>query len=495
MLSLGLSLNSKILGYLSNPDIASFFSTCKQLHRVSQEDSFWMNRVLGLSSYLTVDLYRKYKGDRTWKEYFTEDFGSPTPIKKYFDHSQSNNPCHERADFAAVWMENAFPDGLPLDKKGLPLKELYDEDDDQFALPMFVPPLPRQERYMLQFSNILHTSIRRDRLDTINIFLSKNVNPALVYGMAIEYSAFKIIKHLITEYGMDVNIDNGILMKLTFDFPSSTSNDVGQDVQLIKFLIDSGYNVKPEDFVLLVDGMWLCLDSVKLIVENCDIDVRDYPNRVRQAIGCCNGTDLLKYFVSKGFDLVNDRTLHKKLLDRASGEVEKIDYLVSLGVQFEEIDLDEALVTACRSGSVECLKILHDMGASIFYGEDIPLRIALLHCRPNIAKYLLEHGACLKTDIHQLFLDCTMSGDMVKFLKVNNYIETVEIMVSMGADFHMEHDIIFNYLLAEKIFNILIPLLDRLKDPRVDQVRIFACRINNMTLAELDKWISSINDF
>ena len=71
MLSGNKDTDSIILNYLSDDDLYNVLIANNYYKNLSK--FFWMNRILKKFSYLELDLVKKYKGIRSWSDYYVND--------------------------------------------------------------------------------------------------------------------------------------------------------------------------------------------------------------------------------------------------------------------------------------------------------------------------------------------------------------------------------------------------------------------------------------
>jgi len=73
-------LDSKILNQLTDSDLVSVCEVNKKAFQLCNDQTFWLSRILTKFPYLTLDILNKYKGDRSWSDYYTKDL-----IKRVYD--------------------------------------------------------------------------------------------------------------------------------------------------------------------------------------------------------------------------------------------------------------------------------------------------------------------------------------------------------------------------------------------------------------------------
>ncbi len=87
MLTGNKDVDRKILNELEDKDLVSLCQINKQANSLCNDQVFWMNRVFLRFGYVGGNILRKYKGDRTWSEYYIQDLRkiNPTNADKYLE--------------------------------------------------------------------------------------------------------------------------------------------------------------------------------------------------------------------------------------------------------------------------------------------------------------------------------------------------------------------------------------------------------------------------
>ena len=67
------NVDRKILNKLDDVDLVKACQVNKQANDICNEQVFWMNRVFNKFGYVGEDVLRKYKGDRSWSDYYIYD--------------------------------------------------------------------------------------------------------------------------------------------------------------------------------------------------------------------------------------------------------------------------------------------------------------------------------------------------------------------------------------------------------------------------------------
>ncbi len=74
MLTGNKDVDRKILNELEDKDLVKACQVNKQADEICNDQVFWMNRVFNkFDNYVGGDVLRKYKGDRSWSEYYIHD--------------------------------------------------------------------------------------------------------------------------------------------------------------------------------------------------------------------------------------------------------------------------------------------------------------------------------------------------------------------------------------------------------------------------------------
>lgn len=67
------NLDVMILNKLDDVDLVNTCQTNRAADQICQDQTFWLNRILTKFPKLPIDVLDKYKGDRTWSEYYIND--------------------------------------------------------------------------------------------------------------------------------------------------------------------------------------------------------------------------------------------------------------------------------------------------------------------------------------------------------------------------------------------------------------------------------------
>ena len=75
-------LNFRILNELDDIDLVNICQTNKAADKICTDQKFWLNRIMIKFPYLS-NIINKYKGDRTWSEYYIDDLIKVNPYDPY----------------------------------------------------------------------------------------------------------------------------------------------------------------------------------------------------------------------------------------------------------------------------------------------------------------------------------------------------------------------------------------------------------------------------
>ena len=62
-----------ILSYLNDKDLVSICNTSKRADKICKDENFWRNRILVQYPEVSPDIFKKYKGERKWADYYVHD--------------------------------------------------------------------------------------------------------------------------------------------------------------------------------------------------------------------------------------------------------------------------------------------------------------------------------------------------------------------------------------------------------------------------------------
>lgn len=103
-------------------------------------------------------------------------------------------------------------------------------------------------------------------------------------------------------------------------------------------------------------------------------------------------------------------------------------------MEYKNINVTGALITASRKGQLEIVEYMHANGADIRASNDLALRFAIGHGHLGVADYLMTNGA----DIHSI-QDVTLLSSV----KCGN-LDTVKYLISNGANINAREGDVFS---------------------------------------------------
>jgi len=272
-------VDHKILNNLDDKSLVNFCQTNKKADEYCNDQTFWMNRILTIFPYLDLDLLRKYKGDRSWSEYYIFD------LRKMPDYK--NAIANNRLDHIKILLEKGVPN--------------EDKED------------------------LIKYAVFGGRMSILKYLLSKGfVIRDLNYQLR-NAGSLPMIKYLVS---LGANIHNNYQVILR------TMNRVGfydRDlIKIIKYLDDVGEDIHFDDeFPLRMAARHNRLDVVKYLIEHGANIHANNEGALRSAVSFEN-LDIVKYLVEQGADIHADfdfpvRQAHLK------GYTDIVNYLVSQG--------------------------------------------------------------------------------------------------------------------------------------------------------------------
>jgi hypothetical protein len=83
-------LDYKILNKLDDKSLVSFCSTNKKADKYCDDQTFWMNRTFETYYYINSDILKKYKGERSWSDYYILDLRKVTRPMSFIAKAQQS---------------------------------------------------------------------------------------------------------------------------------------------------------------------------------------------------------------------------------------------------------------------------------------------------------------------------------------------------------------------------------------------------------------------
>ena len=177
MLTGNKDVNRKILNELEDKDLVNVCQTNKNANSICNDQVFWMNRVFNRFSYVGGDVLRKYKGDRSWSEYYIQDLRkiNKDNTDEYLQEAAKNN----RLDHVMIALE-----------KGANIHMSHDQ--------------------------ALRYSSNGGYLDVVKFLVKKGANIHAVEDYALRsassYGHLDTVKYLV-EFGADIHARNNQALK------------------------------------------------------------------------------------------------------------------------------------------------------------------------------------------------------------------------------------------------------------------------------------------
>ena len=112
-------INEKVLLYLPDKDLVKWCEVNKKANEICKSDNFWFKRVTSLFPYIPIDILRKYKGNRSWSEYYIEDMyriNKLRPPKYSWDDDDTDTDDYfdvvknDRLDLILIMLNNNIDD-------------------------------------------------------------------------------------------------------------------------------------------------------------------------------------------------------------------------------------------------------------------------------------------------------------------------------------------------------------------------------------------------
>ena len=100
MLTGNKDVDRKILNELEDVDLMKACQVYKHAHSICKDQVFWMNRVFQRYNYVPSDVLRKYKGERSWSDYYIHD------LRKINKNSLIDGSENGRLDHVIIALKN-----------------------------------------------------------------------------------------------------------------------------------------------------------------------------------------------------------------------------------------------------------------------------------------------------------------------------------------------------------------------------------------------------
>ncbi len=223
---------------------------------------------------------------------------------------------------------------------------------------------------------------------------------------------------------------------LNFTLTSAPAQHHDAEIEIAKFLIDSGANTNcGEGFRSpLFNAVFHGYEEIGelIIKKGADIYVKDGDIDLLSAASLGGCPKIVKYLINKGFK-VNYRSSGGTALHSAasSGHLEIVKILIDNGAKVDSVNDTNgtALHRAAYHGHLEVVRILIDNGAkvdSVDNGFGTPLHCAAMRGHSKVVEYLISCGA----DVNSL-VTCQTP---LSWAARGGHKEVVEILLRSGAD-------------------------------------------------------------
>lgn len=316
-------VDHKILNILSDKELFSFLSTNTHYHDLYFRDqTMWMNRILHkfkLDEKLSFDdrleIHKKQKGARTWKQYYVDDLSIFNKRKLDLPHILNNTTS--KGKLASI---------IIAESKGADIYELS----------------------MANFKNI----VEGGHLDVLKYLMSDRTCDTFTFTMSLVSASrnghLDIVKFLV-EKGADIHDIS--------DWAFREASEYGR-LNIVKYMVSNGANVN------VYNGSALArasrnghLDVVKHLIENGANVHGNYDNALISA--CYNGhLKVVEYLVGNGAKVNAQNSLALRYASK-NGHFDIVKCLVENGA-FIEANNDYAIKAAIIKGHSEIVKYLKE---------------------------------------------------------------------------------------------------------------------------------------
>lgn len=268
-----------------------------------------------------------------------------------------------------------------------------------------------------------------------------------------QYGKASMIEYLIDTIGLKIELFSNELLLVAL---------IQGNLNVLQYLISQGMNAQNQDalkyaikrdkfecFKLLYDNfidkqnvniMCICQAIIKNNLQVIEYIIEMEPNLVNnieiyndiyRQICFSDMYNLLEYFLN----LNNYSMTHLDLALSSSiryNNYSFIKHLVNLGANINDvININEALIIACRVNRTNCLKFYIELGADIHYQNDQALITACEEGNVDIVKYLLDLGLDVNTRNTQSLIMACRYG----------YIDIVKCLVESGANVRAQNNL------------------------------------------------------
>lgn len=287
---------------------------------------------------------------------------------------------------------------------------------------------------------IYNSFIRDNKLDCVKFLMSiepcENLDACL--NMCCQWSRYDILKYFIS-VGADIHT-------------ISCFNLIGASMEIIKFLVACGYQIKKHTMNQLLIYNFLsgcCVNDIIYLVDNggdinCIFEINDFAQKLVKL----KNLDSLKYLITNYYDLIESKLKDVLWMACAENKCEVVKYLYDL------IDLDcELLIIGCWFGHYDVVKLLVNYGLQFCDDEDF---FAIVH--EGIYRNTKIYDKLQKCQLFNRLYACNFGigqSDILKLLMNHNVpvtnfdkifgtysehffeIDIIKYCVENGMDIHM----------------------------------------------------------
>jgi ankyrin repeat protein len=265
------------------------------------------------------------------------------------------------------------------------------------------------------------------------------------------------VVELLINRGADVNVnDKYDITPMTLLIEILSTGTQNKYVEILKFLIANGANVREESHFGMTALHWAAIAAQKdiaelLIAKGADINAKDMDGQTPLHIASSEGNlDIARLLIEKGANLnTQDEHVRATPLDRAAflGHKDIVKFLVTKGADITVRDHSghTPLHNAAWQGHTDIVGFLIDMGAdihSLSKDKETPLHLASEYAQKDTVEFLIHKGANVNAK--------NRYGTTPLGLAVGGYRETAELPKVLYSDDYCKRG---NYFIRENEFD------------------------------------------
>ena len=225
MLTGNKDLNIKILNNLEDRDLVNFFLTNRYFYNLGKNKYLWMNRILDRFSCLGIDIIKKYKEEKTWKQYYVDLVSVTMDEKQLIINAQDG-----RLDKIIV--------GLEL---GIPRSELEGSVTMACLYGQLEVVRYLSEHYNVNNNNSVVIASSNGYIEIVKYLVENGADIHIFNNFALiqssRYGYIEIVKYLV-ENGADIYAANNFALRL--------ASKEGH-IEVVKYLVENGANIYAEN--------------------------------------------------------------------------------------------------------------------------------------------------------------------------------------------------------------------------------------------------------